>query len=88
MGIVGIRELRDRTPDILRRVENGEPAIVTRHGRPVATILAFSEEDLEDYVLARHPKVRRLMRKAIAEMDRGAGLSLARLQRRWKTKAR
>jgi prevent-host-death family protein len=38
MGTVGIRELRQRASELLRRVERGETIEVTDRGRPVAVI--------------------------------------------------
>ena len=88
MGIIGVRELRQRASEVLRRVEKGEPTIVTRHGRPVATITSFSEADLEDYVLSLHPEARSRVRSSIQDMDRGLGLSLTELRARWRLRRR
>jgi prevent-host-death family protein len=38
MGAVGIRELRQRASELLRRVEQGETIEVTDRGRPVALL--------------------------------------------------
>jgi prevent-host-death family protein len=37
---VGIRELKDQASSIIDRVEEGEAITVTKHGRPVAMIVA------------------------------------------------
>lgn len=37
---VGIRELKDRASSIIERVEEGEAITVTKHGQPVARIVA------------------------------------------------
>lgn len=71
MAIVGVRELKNRTAEILRRVEEGEPAVVTRHGHPIASITPLTEEDLEDWVLSHHPEVRRRIEEADARMAAG-----------------
>ena len=39
MSTVGVRELRQNASEILRQVEQGEPATVTVAGRPVAQII-------------------------------------------------
>jgi prevent-host-death family protein len=44
MATVGIRELRQRASEILRRVEAGEAFEVTDRGRPVAILSPASEE--------------------------------------------
>jgi len=38
MTSVGVRELRQRASELLRRVENGETIEVTDRGRPVAVL--------------------------------------------------
>lgn len=35
---IATRELRNRTADVLRRVEAGEPVTITSRGRPVAEL--------------------------------------------------
>lgn len=36
---VGIRELRNRTGEVIDAVEAGERVVLTRHGRPIADIV-------------------------------------------------
>jgi len=43
MGRVGVRELRQRASELLRRVEAGETIEVTDRGRPVALLAPLSE---------------------------------------------
>ncbi|WP_246955532.1 type II toxin-antitoxin system prevent-host-death family antitoxin [Brachybacterium sp. Marseille-Q7125] len=38
MSTVTIRDLRNRSADVLRRVDDGERLIVTRDGEPVASL--------------------------------------------------
>ena len=38
MAEIASRELRNRTGEVLRRVEGGESVIITVHGRPVAVL--------------------------------------------------
>ena len=38
MASVGVRELRQRASELLRRVQAGETIEVTDHGRPVALL--------------------------------------------------
>lgn len=47
MATVGIRELKNRLSEFLRRVADGERVTVTDRGRPVAVIVP-PEESLED----------------------------------------
>jgi prevent-host-death family protein len=41
MGMVGIRELRNRTADLLARARDGEDIIITSHGVPAARLEAI-----------------------------------------------
>ena len=43
MTNVGVRELKNRLSEYLRRVANGERVVVTERGRPVATLAAIDE---------------------------------------------
>jgi len=43
MARVGVRELRQRASELLRRVEAGETVEVTDHGRPVALLTPVPE---------------------------------------------
>lgn len=43
MASVGVRELRQRASELLRRVEAGETILVTDRGRPVALLTPVPE---------------------------------------------
>ena len=47
MGSVGIRELRQRASELLRRVQSGERIEITDCGRPVAVLAPLAEDPLE-----------------------------------------
>jgi len=36
---VSIAEAKNRLPELIRAVENGESVVITRHGKPVAQIV-------------------------------------------------
>lgn len=42
MGIVGVRELRQRTSELMHRVEAGEEITITVAGRPSARLVAVA----------------------------------------------
>ena len=48
-----VRELKNQTTALLRQVEKGTLVVVTRRGKPVATLKPFEEQDLRRS--ARHP---------------------------------
>ena len=45
MATVGVRELRQRASELLRRVAAGESIQVTDHGRPVAVLGPLPDDD-------------------------------------------
>jgi len=71
MLFVNVRELHDRTAEILREVKNGNPVFVTRYGKPIAVIRDLAEDDLEGLVMLSDPKLRKGLDKARAEATAG-----------------
>jgi prevent-host-death family protein len=71
MPKVGVRELKNRTSEILRAVrEEGAEYVITYQGRRSAVLLPLDEEKLEDYVPAHHPhfvELRERARRAIRQ---------------------
>ena len=47
MASVGVRELRQRASELLRRVEDGESIQITDRGRPVAVLAPLPEDPVE-----------------------------------------
>jgi prevent-host-death family protein len=47
MASVGIRELRQRASELLRRVEEGESIEITDRGRPVAVLAPLPTDPVE-----------------------------------------
>ena len=72
MTTISIRDL-SRTPgDVLDELaRSGKPTVVTRHGRPVAALVAIDEAALEDYILAAAPECVRAMNRATADLKAG-----------------
>lgn len=48
INFVNTRDLKNKTNEILRAAEQNISIIVTRHGKPIATIKPFSPEDLQE----------------------------------------
>ena len=72
MPRVGVREGRNRTSEILRAVrEEGAEYVITYQGRPTAVLLPVDEEELEDYVLAHHPRFVELRERARPAIRQG-----------------
>jgi len=52
MALIGIRELRQKTAEILRRVQqDGEAYVITQQGRPVALLSPLDQEKIEAEIL-------------------------------------
>jgi prevent-host-death family protein len=47
MASVGVRELRQRASELLRRVEDGESIEITDRGRPVAVLVPLPADPVE-----------------------------------------
>jgi prevent-host-death family protein len=52
MASVGVRDLRQRASELLRRVEAGETIEITNRGRPVALLSPIPEGGLYERMLA------------------------------------
>jgi len=52
MASVGIRELRQRASELLRRVEDGESIEITDRGRPVAVLAPLPADPLKRLITA------------------------------------
>jgi prevent-host-death family protein len=72
MATVSMRDLARRAGEVVDEVaRSGRPALVTRHGRPVAALIRVREEDLEDFILANAPEFGQSLREADEEAKRG-----------------
>ena len=71
MKVANTVDLKNRTNELLRQVMKGEPVIITFRGKPAASIIPLTEDDLDDFILEYSPKIRKMI--AEAEADRKAG---------------
>ena len=51
MKFVGVRELKNKTTEVLTYVKKNEKVIVTKRGKPIATIAALNEEEIEQFII-------------------------------------
>lgn len=71
--LASVRDLKNQTTDLLRKVEKGTPIVVTRRGRPVATLKPFEERDLqheEKYSTALYDSLRKNIQTRYPELAR------------------
>lgn len=52
MRFVGVRELRNKTGEVLSAIEKGERVVLTRRGKPFAAMSRIRVEDIERFILA------------------------------------
>jgi len=74
MRFANVRELKNKTSEILRVAEK-EEIVVTSKGKPKAIIKGISEEDFEDYLLENNPKFLAAIEKARKEYLELGGIS-------------
>lgn len=75
MKFVSVRELRLKTPGVLRKVLKGEKVIITNRGKPQAVLVRLTEDDIEDLVLT-HPSFLRQIETARREYEAKGGMPL------------
>jgi prevent-host-death family protein len=74
MKIAPIADIKAHLSNYLEQVENG-PVIITKNGRPVAALVAITDDDeLERLVMAHTPRLRRLLDEAAERIKRGGGI--------------
>ncbi len=85
MRFANVRELKNKTSEILRLAEK-EEVLVTSRGKPRAIIKGISEEDFEDYLLENNPKVLAALEKAREEYLKLGGISVDEYLKKRKSK--
>jgi len=51
MKFVGVRELRNKTGEVLSAVQKGDKVILTKRGKPFAAVARLREEEIEHLIL-------------------------------------
>src|SRR5438132_7778199 len=74
MKIASVADVKARLSAYLKESREG-PVIVTRNGKPVAVLLAVTDEDeLERLVLAHSPKFQAILEKSRRQIDATGGI--------------
>ncbi len=71
MITVGVKELKNRTSEFIRKVKDEGPVIVTSHGKPVAALLGLEPDEVEDFLLAHNPRIRAAVKRGIEDAKAG-----------------
>ena len=77
MKFANVRELKNKTSEILRKAEK-EDVVITSQGKPRVIITAVTAEDFEDYLLEHSPAFVNALEKARGEFFREGGISVER----------
>ena len=51
MKFIGVRELRNRTGEVLKAVGRGERVVLTKRGKPFAALTSVREEEIDRLIL-------------------------------------
>ena len=66
MRYAGVKELKQRTMDLLKEAEKGD-IIITTYGKPAAVLHHIDEAGLADYLVENDPEFRSKIEEAYAE---------------------
>ncbi len=75
MRFANVRELKNKTSEILKLAEK-EEVVITSRGKPTAIVKGISEEDFEDYLLENNPRFLTALEKAREEYLELGGISI------------
>jgi prevent-host-death family protein len=75
MKFVAVRELQINASRILDKVRRGEDVVLTRLGKPEAALIHLTEDDLEEFLLLRHPALLKELKSAYEEYLKEGGVT-------------
>ncbi len=78
---VNVRELKNRTSEVIRRTRKGD-VVVTLRGKPTVVLHLIRGDDLEDYLLSRSAKFIKSLKTSYAGYRQKGGVSLEKLLRK------
>jgi antitoxin (DNA-binding transcriptional repressor) of toxin-antitoxin stability system len=81
MRFAGVKELKQKTMDLLKESEKGD-IIITAYGKPAAVLHYVTQEDVEDFLIENDPGFRSKIEEAYAEYLKLGGLAAEDLLRR------
>lgn len=76
MKVANTVELKNKTNELLREVMKGNPLIITYRGKPAASLLPLSSDDLEDFIIENSPSIRKKIVAAEEDIKAGRVVSL------------
>jgi prevent-host-death family protein len=75
MIFANVRELKNKTSELLRATGDGNDVIITYRGKPKALLTPLNEETMEEYIL-NHPKMKALFEESYEEYKQYGGKKL------------
>ena len=76
MRIAPLADVKARLSAYIEQSETEGPVVITRNGKAVAVLVAAAnDDDVESLVLARSPRLQKLLKKSRASIKAGRGLS-------------
>lgn len=81
MRYAGVKELKQKTMDLLRESERGD-IIITAYGKPAAILHHVTEEDVADYLIENDPEFRTKIEEAYSEYLSLGGIEAGELLRK------
>jgi prevent-host-death family protein len=76
LKFLNMRDLRLKTPSVMKGVEKGEKYVITNHGKPQAVLLHLTEDEIEDLVY-KQPEFMHQIEESRKEYGKKGGVSLA-----------
>lgn len=75
MRFAGVKELKQKTMDILKKSEK-EDIIITAYGKPMAILHHISEDGLADYLMENDPAFKTRIEEAFTQYETRGGITL------------
>jgi antitoxin (DNA-binding transcriptional repressor) of toxin-antitoxin stability system len=81
MRYAGVKELKQKTMDLLRESKQGD-IIITAYGKPAAILHHVTEDDVADYLIENDPEFRSKIEEAYSEYLKLGGIKAGELLRK------
>jgi len=74
--IAPLADVKARLSAYIEQSETEGPVVITRNGKAVAVLVSpVDDDDVENLILARSPRLQKLLKKSRASIKAGRGLS-------------
>ena len=87
MRFAGVKELKQKTMDILKKSEQ-EDIIITVYGKPMAILHHINEDDLSDYLIENDPAFKTRIAEAFTQYETQGGITADAMIRKLERRSR